>query len=245
VSRTGLTLSAGKTLESSKFFSLNSTYFQATPVRVKLIPVIRSTCFFGKIDCPQSITGRFESIKDFSGSRRRVLRVAMLRRYARDIASTQRSLRRGLGIRVSDGELKESGMWLRECFYLSLPFEPSLPPIIKTWMQNCIPPGFERFPAKGNERDDPEFYSEMTRLCWTKPATVRSHDSTDEYWSSVREGTFKCTSWIRERTHGIRRRARLLKMSLRATREYFGESLPRTKVGRPVRLVWRRAATST
>jgi hypothetical protein len=238
VRSTGLTLSRGKTMLSTKFFSLNSTFFQATPKRVKIIPIVRATAFFKKIDCPQSIKGRFDTVKFFSGSRRRILREALLRRFHRDIASTQRSITRGLCIRVSDSELKRTGLWLRECFYLSLPIEPILPPIITDWMQNCVPPGFHRVPARGGQVDDPDFFREMVKLTWAQPGKRRNKASTDEYWSEVRDMTFDCRAWLRERKFGMRRRARLLKMSIHQTRKYLAESLPPRKHGMMPKLVW-------
>jgi hypothetical protein len=226
VSKTGLTLSRGKTMVATDRFSLNSTFFWPTPDRVKLVPVIRSTVFFKDVEGCSSIAGRFHTLHSFPPLRRRFLQTALLRRLRKWIYCSQRSLRRGFCLRIPDGPLKAAGLWERECFYLSAPKEPPLPPDPLEWRQNAIPPGWERVKIFRKPIVRTEFLCDMVDCAWSTQPVEQSRKGTDEYWSFAREGTFSCSSWLRDRRN-LRRRSRLLGMSRTSAKVYLSESLPK------------------
>jgi hypothetical protein len=139
VSRAGLTLSVGKTLVDPRFFTLNSTLFRANSRSVVLVPVVRSSALFGVgQDRLASLTGRYKSFTyGFFGQRRRSARSFFLRENRRFILASRRSVSRGLGMRVCRDSLIRSGLWDRECSYLSLPMEKPLASIKSCW---SVPP---------------------------------------------------------------------------------------------------------
>jgi hypothetical protein len=137
VSKSGLVLSKGKTLVDPRFFSLNSCLFQASGNAVVGVPFVRMKTLFGLGDDEDpigSISGRFSSFcPNFVGRRRLLWRSIFLRENAGYINKSCRSLSRGLGVPVRSGELKESGLWVRELRYLELPSERKPPPTSSVW----------------------------------------------------------------------------------------------------------------
>lgn len=180
----GLKLSLGKTMVHDRAFSLNSTFFTSSPVRVRLAPVIRSTSFFSPVEDPHSLAGRFDTIRGFDPKRRSFLGAVLLRKHRKAIWWTQRSVRNGLGIRVNDDALRSSGLWRREWFYTTLPREPPLPKLLDGWVLKSIPDGWARVPWWGpvNMDSQRQFYREVVETAWN-PVRDEAKDT------SVREGT--------------------------------------------------------
>lgn len=126
----GLTLSRGKTMVHRRYFSLNSCLFESGRARVTQVPMIRSTAFgySPREDGVESLAGRFRSsFPGFFGARRSLLRVEWLKWNRSRIVASRRSLSRGLGMNVSESEVRSAGLWSRECFYLSMERETPLP----------------------------------------------------------------------------------------------------------------------
>jgi hypothetical protein len=184
----GLTLSAGKTMVRRRFFSLNSTYFQARPHRaVKFVPVVRASLFWKPIEDAMSLTGRMNVVAQGFGPQRAFdLRVGLLRRFASKLSCTQRSLTRGLGMDLSEREITAAGFAARGRFYLSFPRE-SRPPS-KACVSGALPRGWVRVPSFFSEKDDPGFGLALARHCWR---TATQQLSSDDYWEVVRRGTCK------------------------------------------------------
>jgi len=217
VSRLGLRLSLGKTLVSTRIFSLNSKFFRSrctvktctglaglfgqvwTEERVEVLPVVRSTSVFLAVEDPTALAGRFQSafLGDW-GRRRRELNIWLLRRLAPAIYSTQRSVTRGLGIPVSVKELKAAGLWEREVFYLSSHTEPPLPPPRRLFAQRTVPDGWSRvwsdFRADVEDEVDDFILSETVALSWERQPLPPSEVS-QAHWEAVREGTLSYSSW--------------------------------------------------
>jgi len=208
VSQIGLKLSLGKTSVSSSWFSLNSTFFLSSGGRVSLVPVVRSTQWFSAVECPSAIAGRVSAFcRGFPD--RGVWLSRLLRRLRPAIESTQRSLRRGLGVPVSASVIKDSGLWLREVFYLSLPQEPGLCAPRSTFAQRCVPDGWSRVATRRVSPADKDLESylcqEMAALSWERQPLAPSVVS-QMVWAACREGTVSFSSYLRD----SKRRLRLL-----------------------------------
>jgi len=191
VEKTGLVVSKGKTLVSKSVFSLNSTFFSSSVSGVDECPVIRSTCLFGPCEEPSQISGRLKGVYRGGGIVGEYTRSLALREMSKQVYSTQRSLRRGLGAVLSWRTIRWAGLEDREFFYNRLQVEKALPPIKKEWSLNAIPDGYERRRVYGTAVDDPQFVEEMIENCWTRPALIGRESSLDEYWREVRVDTFR------------------------------------------------------
>lgn len=125
VGAAGLTLSKGKTLVDSRFFSLNSRLFEARGKKVSQVPIVRSTALGMRQDRYRlsSMAGRFYSCADGPWSRKRLtlIRTWFLKFNRQDILRSRRSVTRGLGLRARYEELVAAGLWARERAYLSFP----------------------------------------------------------------------------------------------------------------------------
>jgi hypothetical protein len=129
VGAAGLKLSVGKTLLSRDFFSLNSSFYRATPKRVVAVPYIRSTCAFGVPESIQALAGQYrDAFPGFASDARRYLQTCFLTRNRHVVWKSGRSLTRCLGLRVPQSVLRGAGLWDRERFYLNVPHEKPLPP---------------------------------------------------------------------------------------------------------------------
>jgi len=237
----GLRLSKGKTMRNRRFFSLNSTYFRSrTSNGVKGVPIVRATLLFKGVESADSISGRVRSIgKFYDTDRTTKLRIFLLRQLQREIRTTQRSVVRGLGIPATAYELSKAGLYSREVFYSNLPRE-SRPPA-KVVARGAIPPGWVKWrPTLGVRtqlEDDPEFRKDLVRHCWNV-STVKI--TSDAYWRVVRDGTSPYKPRTKE---WFVRRARLLQMSVGATRSYLQGKVAKVPVGG--KSVWRRAERRT
>jgi hypothetical protein len=128
VSAAGLVVSRGKTLVSKRFFSLNSTMFQAKPSTVSLVPFIRSKCLFNKAEDLPALSGKYKEVcPGFTGRSKAFVQVMYLKRNKDLIWAGQRSVRRGLRMRATIGVLRQAGLLERERWYSSEVSEPTIP----------------------------------------------------------------------------------------------------------------------
>lgn len=188
----GLVLSKGKTLVSKGYFSLNSTFFRSCKQGCELVPHIRSSCAFGSPEDANAIAGRLLDVYKGHGKSADQIRAFTLREMSKEVWSTNRSIRRGLGAVVSRRAITWAGLARREIFYCALPSEPDLPPRKSTWSQNCIPEGYERREAADGAKDDVDFVPAMIEATWTREPKVNEGKEkvSDLYWKEVRENTF-------------------------------------------------------
>lgn len=146
----GLLLSRGKTLVDERFFTLNSTLFDASTHRVQLAGFVRARCLYERPATPAALAGQFASLTvSLSGARRRNWQRLFLSMHRRVIAQSQRSCTRGLGLRVPDSVLREAGLLRRERFYLGLESEEPLPAFGEPGVARTqAPTGFRSFTRK-------------------------------------------------------------------------------------------------
>nr|WAK77988.1 MAG: RNA-dependent RNA polymerase [Botourmiaviridae sp.] len=190
VGSSGLVLSVGKTMVHRSVFSLNSTYFVSSKSSgVSFAPLIRPKCLFGNVEDAGEVAGRLAGCVTGNGRFREVVQSFLLREIAGGVFSTQRSLRRGIGAKVSTRVIRWSRLDLREEFYLSLHSEPSVPLRKKLWMHNSIPDGYTK--CAGFSEDSETFQSDMVETCWTRGPISGEGMTSDAYWSYVREGTYR------------------------------------------------------
>lgn len=200
----GLKLSLGKTMIHDRSFSLNSTFFTASDVRVRVAPVIRSTSFFAPVEDPHSLAGRFKTIRDFDPKRRSYLGAVLLRKHRKTIWWTQRSVRNGLDIRVNDDALRSSGLWRREWFYTTLPREPPLPRFLDGWTYKSIPDGWVCAPWWGpvNMERQKEFYRKVVETAWSpvrdEPMDVLVQKGTIPYRDPLNLKGMRLLGWTRK-----------------------------------------------
>jgi len=208
------------------FFSLNSTFFRSTERYVKLVPVIRfSSLADGKCVFPNSLSGALRGfLKGFRGELRERLSVVWLRRRAKLIRKSGRSVTRGLGIEASAEALKRSGLWYRELWYFnSVPVdrfnrELAMPqPPSKLEGRVKIPAGWKRVSARearGRLAEEQEFFDELLDLAWQQTMSgVSVEDLTNEYFRQLSMSGFEA-HWQRYSRKDLRRNV---------TRRLFGQ----------------------
>jgi len=185
VSRSGLTLSLGKTFESNKFFSLNSCIFESQRNRCRFVPFVRPKCIWSlkERECEKimSLAPRFRSMAVGMGARARSkFELCFLQQNVNTVLRCRRSLTRGMGMKVSEEVLRASGLWNRELFYLENEVEPPLPAISFSQLKcNNLPPGWTKV--------SPHWYNsevvrgwkfrhvhEMVQRAWTDPVLTDS-----------------------------------------------------------------------
>jgi len=141
VAKGGLTLSEGKTMKDSRFFTLNSTPFKASSTGGRLVGFVRPSACWKKGALPEqirSLNSRFYSVAAGLGRQRsRVVRAWFLEQNLKAILASRRSLTRGLGLAVDEGMLRDGKLWHRELFYLERIEEPILPA-----QSGSVPPGW-------------------------------------------------------------------------------------------------------
>nr|WNK16432.1 MAG: RNA-dependent RNA polymerase [Fusarium oxysporum f. sp. cubense ourmia-like virus 3] len=212
VSRSGLTLSRGKTLVDSSIFTLNSTLFASSVRRVRLLPFVRSRPLFMSDSGVSGLQGRFSSFAPgFYGERRRILQVCFLRENVGYVDKSGKSLTRGLGCNVSCEVLKRSHLWTRECTYLELPKEK--PPAAPPSMWACKPEGYEiSYSEEKHRKVTKEERLDLTKAlvdcAWSGPTVNECEESL----------TLKCPSISWSPAWG-----RLLRQSRRAWRRRIHE----------------------
>nr|UJQ91971.1 MAG: putative RNA-dependent RNA polymerase [Botourmiaviridae sp.] len=241
VSGAGLTLSPGKTMVDSRYFSLNSTMFVARGTKVKRVPCIRSSAFgFRKPEDPvSSLSGRWARVKkDFPCGklRRVVLEEEFLRLNTPYIVASRRSVTRGLDLGISPDALKGSNLWKRECWYLALEKEDPLPLSPESAWKRRIPEGWECVRVVNLSKEvmekSREIGPEFVRLAWTLP------DQPHEGELRVREERYRERVALAPEyrpTRGMpwEKKARLLHVSVRNARRYLQPAILRD--GRLVR----------
>lgn len=148
VGRSGLKLSHGKTMVNRRFFTLNSSIFEATVGSVRQVPFVRPKALWGsgERECERvaSLAPRFRSYAVGYGRRRRgMFDTVFLKENLQTVLRCRRSLTRGMGMRVSEETLRDSGLWHRELFYLEQVVEPPLPPMSFSELRcNDLPHGW-------------------------------------------------------------------------------------------------------
>jgi hypothetical protein len=220
VSRAGLTLSRGKTSVDPVYFSLNSRLFRSGFKKVRLVPCLRSTSFFGLREGVDSLAGRAHSFcEGFSANRRSTMRVEWLKQNRKWIESSRRSITRGLGIGFSYSEIVSAGLWSRESWYLSFESERPLPPIEKRVDARFLPEGYEfrkiEKLTKKIRRDQRELGPLLVEGAWNRPRLIDVEEGS--VTSRIREGTYDWYAWRNERVRDLKRRSKLLGLSPRNT----------------------------
>lgn len=229
----GLTLSKGKTLRDSRFFSLNSTLFRSATSRPRVVPLIRSRTLFGAgdDDAVESLPGRFRSFSiGYSGWRRDVLHADFLRENSGWINRSCRSLTRGLGCKVTVASLIKSGLWARELRYLALDKEDPLPPIRSEWAH--APSGFRLklvSPRIKRSLDrDVELQNALVESAWK-----RQGDGDQPVYGARVTGLDLSDSKMRKSSRWFSRIARVSNMPFRFVKASF-QKLDRSVWGRSV-----------
>jgi len=186
VSASGLTLSEGKTMVDSRYFSLNSTLFKGSRKRVRLVPMIRSKALFGlgDEDSIASLRGRFHSfVVGYGSSKRLKARIIFLRENSGWIRKSCRSLTQGLGIQVEPEALLGAGMWERELRYLDTVEKP-LPNLPGDWAH--MPDGYHlRWVDKDTKRTrqkDKLLLAEFIESAWKPRAEGVSWKTREEVY---------------------------------------------------------------
>lgn len=142
VGSSGLVLSKGKTLVDKQFFTLNSCLFRGT-TRVRGVPFVRSKALFKLATSPGGIAGQYSSIcPNFNGPARRFFQAFFLLRNRNGVLFSQRSLKRGLRMNVTDAVLKMSRLYKRERFYSRLATEEPLRSDVEEGFMTRPPEGF-------------------------------------------------------------------------------------------------------
>jgi hypothetical protein len=146
VSGAGLVLSRGKTLVNEGVFTLNSALFSGCRKGCKALPYVRSKALFTMPSSLSALAGQFQSLcPGFFGSCRRRWQIYFLRRTARLVWASQRSLTRGLGLAVSESVIRQSGLSRRERFYLSFDREEPLPSPLLEYDHTPHPVGYRSY----------------------------------------------------------------------------------------------------
>jgi hypothetical protein len=228
----GLVLSRGKTLTSPRYFSLNSRLFKGGRGLPRALPCVRSTAFgFSKPDDPVSgLRGRWARVrKDFPcpPARRLILEEEFLRQNVPYVVASRRSLTRGLDCRFSFEAISRVNLWKRESFYLSLEKETPMPMSPATFDQQRIPDGWELRRVETVTKEmrqlsrtiGAEFIAcAWSPMCmWTgeeRMEKYRTECSLAPYYSPLPTGT-------------IRRRARLLGISVQCARRFLKPTILR------------------
>jgi len=219
----GLTLSVGKTMVSSRFFTLNSSIFEGRSSGCATIPFFRSSAFFPKSKDPEAVMGlrgRYQSFcPGFTGDNRRYLRVEFLRLNRAAIDVTRRSVSRGLGIPCDYDILVRSGQWARESWYLSMEKESPLPAFDSEF--SCLPTGYKCIKVPRITKEH-KLASEGVSAAWLDSAWRSKFVDTVQLWfDRMRHGTYDWHSWYLSRTKNALFRARLLKVSVRNATRYL------------------------
>jgi hypothetical protein len=117
----GLVLSRGKTLVHHRFFSINSTFFQALRFRPKLVKSIRLSTYLKAPRSPSSMASQLKAVLwGFHGKMRTGIASRFLKRnYACVVKGP--SITRGLGLDFPPECLKDAGLMSHELGCLELP----------------------------------------------------------------------------------------------------------------------------
>jgi hypothetical protein len=246
VAQVGLKLSKGKTMVSSRFFSVNSSFFRSHRRRKpSLVPVLR----VGGLSKPvESFSGFGSALRRFClgfvGQQRVQAEAMFLKKRAYAIRSTGRSCIRGLGMAVGVEALQKAGLWRRECWYAELPRENPLPVDPSRLQWAGVPDGWTReflIPQKGRKlrraerlrRDELQsaFVRELVDRAWRGGAPT-SGVQKKEYFRAVDVSGFETSfrSWVSDKKRI--KRAPLFRLALERK---SGSAVPCTKGAPQVR----------
>lgn len=202
VGTVGLRLSVGKTMVHSRNFSLNSTFFRASPGKPVLVPVVRFCSLLRNTDTAgglDSACRRF--LKGFKGELRTDLLIVFLRRKSPLLRATGRSVFCH-GLSVCERSLKASGLWDRELWFANCGLPERELPIDPWRLRNtCKMEGWKRRDAprckeklKQMKSEQELFFRELVSACW-KGVEVNPSDAVRDYWDEVKvtgyEGFYK------------------------------------------------------
>jgi len=228
----GLTLSAGKTLTTSQYFTLNSRLFRARksgdPV---LVPCVRSTAFgFGNLDDGVAgLAGRWRRVrKDYPCSKRvlAILETWFLRANVRYIVASRRSLTRGLDMKFSYNAISRTNLWKREVWYLSQETEFPMPVRPALLDQLRVPDGWELRRVENVTREmrvkSREAGPAFIECAWS-PATLTTRERCARFEEAKKLAPRYCPS----RSVGPTKRARLLKLAKCNAKRYLKPGLLR------------------
>jgi len=222
VNKSGLVLSVGKTLVDNQFFTLNSCLFYGESHKVKAVPFIRSTALFPKDRDPESVmglSGRFRAFcPGYSGEKKEFLRTEFLRLNRCLIDVTRRSVSRGLGLPVNFPMIVNSGLWIREAWYLSLEQEKPIPAPFASWSNP--PPGYKfmRVEKKTKEILQAE---EGLSAAFVEAAWMPARSGVDGWFDELKSGSYDYGHWFFTRSNDLKRRAKLLGHSRRFAQRYL------------------------
>jgi hypothetical protein len=173
VGQVGLRLSRGKTLVSSRFFSVNSHFFRAGKGLPRLIPVLRTGGLVKLVTCVSGLGGAFRSFtRGFQGPALDKAQTVFLRWRKRYIFKAGRSVT-SMGIFPTVQALQGAGLWRREAWFVETGLERPLP-VDPSRLQWCRPPGgWERVPfserrsVRRRQREvERSFWSLLTSDAW-------------------------------------------------------------------------------
>lgn len=202
VGASGLTLSAGKTLVHSRFFSLNSAFFLARRVRGVLeVPVIRA----GMLRCEGFPSGAAFSrfIRGWRNDGRRIVGAMWLRSHRAAFQFVGRSVRE-CGIPADNSQLHTAGLAPRESFFRGYRVHLRLPeqklPVIRVGHtgQPCENWVYHRgsFRSVGRQRQqwDRQYFDECSRFVW-QAKCERPEVYWDSWWSEAASTGFE-SAWL-------------------------------------------------
>lgn len=248
VGRSGLTLSAGKTLVDNRFFSLNSKFFDAGDRSARLVPVVRSKGLFGTCDSPvTSIRDRFRVCQEgFNARGKDIITKAFLVSNRRFIIASRRSVRNGLSIPVTRSQLAETGLLFREMAYLDPASVAVGAPryLPEVFMSDALKPerpyGIEgwKLARVRKTKQVKDWQKEHGRLVisqsWIEPfigsAGVDDKSLAEELKSIIRDTGYDYSHWIRTMRRRLRLSARMMGLSNNTLwawiQEKYGFDLP-------------------
>jgi hypothetical protein len=232
VSGAGLTLSIGKTMVCDRYFTLNSCLFRGEGSGCKRLRVVRATALGlrpGRSPV-ESLAGRWSRLlKDFPAGRARKIVLAnhFLKINSYLIVSSRRSVTRGLQMRVPPESIVSSGLWPRECFYLSFPAELPLPLSPEAREKCRVPPGWVSRRVENVTKEMLEVSKGVAgafvEMSWTLPEGGR------EEFDWVSEVRVSGPSYTARSKSRLLRSSRLLHLSARNTKRYLKPGVQRDR----------------
>jgi len=244
VGAAGLTLSAGKTLLDSRFFSLNSAFFEAQSSGVREVPVVRYSLF----SCDGKPSGDVfrRAIRGWTNEPRRLVGGLWLSCHRSAIQASGRSVRE-LGIPADNSQLHTAGLAPRESFFRGqhgcLAIKESPVPAVPLDRRNpsCDEWVFSSLCFLSNPRErfswDTMHRESCSESVW-QPSLSRPEVLWDEWWEGLKSSGFE-GSWLswRRTVRKVHRMGLRLNTRLRTLAEFprrRGQWVPRVEL--PARL---------
>lgn len=217
VGRLGLTLSAGKTIVDSRFFSLNSAFFEGqTGKAPREIPVLRASQLENRGSIPSG--GSFARFcRGFRGDARRIAGALWLECHRREIDATGRSVWE-LGIPADNAQLHTARLAVRESFFrgsksvLRLPESP-IPSVGSVSGMSGIPEGWVKANVHGVPKRQVRTWGRLfgeacLEKVWQPSPPVSVEELRNLHWAEVQR-TGRASQWFAWRGT-VKRAARLL-----------------------------------